>query len=245
VGEPFALDEIPKHEGSVTRSGSHEGGSVDHVESVNLSLVSSEGVHQVHVEVVPNLDGLIPGSGDADCWLLGVVESNARHGISVLVFVNSVFAFGTGVPDFDIVVGTSSNDLSVINGKGNGENLFGVTNKLANGFAGGNVPEADSSIPGGRESKTRVTSEANFADEMGVTSEKFLWLSPFSVFIFILFVIEFPLNEGLVTGSGHQEFLSLSINLLVTNSEGSDPATMALEISLVFEYVFCLSLLSH
>lgn len=66
---------------------------MDHIKSVDLSLVTSEGVHKGHVEVIPNLDGLVPGGSDTDCWLGGVVELNAGDGISVLVLVNGVLAF--------------------------------------------------------------------------------------------------------------------------------------------------------
>jgi len=92
VGQPLAFDEIPDHDGSVTGAGGEVRGAVYHVEGVNLSLVAGEGVHKVHVEVVPNLDGLVPGGGDADGGLLGVVELDARDGIGVLVLVNGMLA---------------------------------------------------------------------------------------------------------------------------------------------------------
>lgn len=65
---------------------------MDHVKSVNLSLVTGEGVHEGHIKVIPDLDGLVPGSSDTDCGLGGVVELNAGDGVSVLVLVNSVLA---------------------------------------------------------------------------------------------------------------------------------------------------------
>jgi len=76
AGEPFSLDEIPNHDLSVVRSGSEVRGVVDHIDGVDLGFVSHEGVHELHVGVVPDLDGLIPRGGDADSGLLGVVESD-------------------------------------------------------------------------------------------------------------------------------------------------------------------------
>jgi hypothetical protein len=77
AGEPLALDEVPDHDLTVTGSGSEVAGAMDHVEGVDLGLVSREGVHEGHVEVVPNLDGLIPRGSHADCWLRSVVELDA------------------------------------------------------------------------------------------------------------------------------------------------------------------------
>ena len=80
-----------------------------------------------HVEVIPDLDGLVPGGGDADSWLLGVVESDAGNGVLVLLLVNGMLELGSSVPDLDLLVETSGDDLSVIGGKGNGENILLVT----------------------------------------------------------------------------------------------------------------------
>ena len=76
--------------------------------------MSSESVHKSHVEVIPDLDSLVPGGSNADGWLLGVVESDKGNGVFVLVLVNGMFALGTGIPDLDVSIETSGYDLSVI-----------------------------------------------------------------------------------------------------------------------------------
>ena len=63
---------------------------MDHIKSVDLSLVTSEGVHKSHVKVVPDFDGLVPGGSDANGGFSSVVELNAGDGVGVLVLVNSV-----------------------------------------------------------------------------------------------------------------------------------------------------------
>ena len=50
---------------------------MDHIERVDLSLVSSESVHESHVRVIPDFDGLVPGSSDAKGGLLLVIELDA------------------------------------------------------------------------------------------------------------------------------------------------------------------------
>ena len=47
---------------------------MNHVECVDLSLVACKGVHQRHVSVFPDFDGLVPGCGDANAGFLGVEE---------------------------------------------------------------------------------------------------------------------------------------------------------------------------
>ena len=113
-GEVLSVDDVPDHDHAVVGTRGEVGGVLDNIEGGNLSLVSSESVHEGHVEVVPDLDGLVPGGGDADGWLLGVVESDAGDGIFVHVLVDGVLALGAGVPDLDLSVETSGYDLSVI-----------------------------------------------------------------------------------------------------------------------------------
>ena len=45
---------------------------------------------------------------------MGVVEFDTGDGISVLVLVNGVLALTLGVPDLDVVVETTSDELSVV-----------------------------------------------------------------------------------------------------------------------------------
>jgi hypothetical protein len=63
---------------------------MDHIKSVDLSLVTGESVHKSHVKVVPDFDSLVPGGSNTDGGLCGVVELNAGDGVGVLVLVNSV-----------------------------------------------------------------------------------------------------------------------------------------------------------
>jgi len=129
-GEPFSLDKIPDHDLTVVRTGSKVRRVVDHIDGVDLSLVSHEGVHELHVGVIPNLDSLIPGSSDADGGLLSVVESDARDGISMGVLVNSVLAFSLNIPDFDLMITSTSENLSAVSRKGNRKDISGVTDEL-------------------------------------------------------------------------------------------------------------------
>jgi len=114
LSEPLSIDDVPDHDHAVAGSRCEVCRVFNDVKSGNLRLVASEGVHEGHVEIVPHLDGLVPGGGDADGGLLGMVESDAGHGVIVLALVNSMLAFRAGVPDLDLLVETPGNNLSVI-----------------------------------------------------------------------------------------------------------------------------------
>jgi len=114
LGEPLSIDNVPDHDHAIAGSRCEVCRVFDDVKSGNLSLVTSESVHEGHVEIVPHLDALIPGSSDADSRFLSMVESDAGDGILMLTLVNGMLAFRTGVPDLDILIEASGNNLSVI-----------------------------------------------------------------------------------------------------------------------------------
>ena len=142
------------------------------------------------------------------------------------VFVNGVFAFGLDVPDLDLVIASTGEDLSAIGGESDGENISGVTNELGDGFTSGGVPESDGTIPRGGEAESSVNGEADFVNEVRVSSEHLGGSTPFSVFFVVLVFIESPLDESLITRSGEEEFDLFSINFFFSNSEGGNPSTV-------------------
>ena len=227
LGEPFALDDVPDHDHTIAGAGSEEGGVLDDIKGGNLSLVTTEGVEKGHVEVIPDLDGLIPRGGDAESGLLGVVESDDGDGISMVVLVDGELALGTGVPNLDVLVEGTSDDLSVVGGEGNGQNIFLVTEKLGDSSSGGNVPETDGTIPGGRESEAGVAGELDLGDEVRVTGHHSSGETPLLVVFFFTLGGKVPLDEGSVTGAGEEEFLTLTVDLFLTDGERGDPTTVA------------------
>jgi len=188
-----------------------------------LGLVSHEGVHELHVGVVPNLDGLIPRGGNADSGLLSVVESDARDGIGVSVLVNSVLALSLDVPDLDLVITSTGEDLSAVSGKSDGEHISGVTDELGDGSSGGNVPETDGTVPRGGEAEASINGEADLVNEVGVSSEELLRSSPFSVVLVTLIFIELPLDKGLITTERRNSTFSPSTSSSPTAREVTQP----------------------
>lgn len=99
-----------------------------------------------------HLDELVPTSRDDD-GVLGVGrEAHARHPLGVTLVGDGVLAVTQGVPELDRSVTGTRNDLTVVGGEGDGEDVVGVADETAGGVASGELPEAEGLVPGGGES---------------------------------------------------------------------------------------------
>jgi hypothetical protein len=61
-----------------------------------------------------------------------------------------------GVPELDGAVAGTGDNLSVVGREGDGQNIVGVSDETAGGGAGGELPETEGLVPGGRESVSTV-----------------------------------------------------------------------------------------
>lgn len=94
-----------------------------------------------------HLDELVPASGNDD-GVLGVGrEADARDPLGVALVGDGVLAVTEGVPELDGSVARSGDDLAVVGGEGDGEDIVGVADKAAGGHTGGKLPEAESLVP--------------------------------------------------------------------------------------------------
>lgn len=99
--------------------------------------------------MISYLDELVPTRGDND-GVLGVgAESHAGNPLSVALVGDGVLAVAEGVPELDCAVAGTGNDLSVVGGEGDGEDVVGVANEAAGGGAGSELPQAESLVPRG------------------------------------------------------------------------------------------------
>ena len=131
--------------------------------------MSSQRVLNLAVGQVPNLHSLIP-RGRNDCGLKSVgAEANARDPVLVCLDVgDGELAFSESVPELDRAVTRSRDDLTVVDGESDGEDVFGVADEAAGGDAGLEVPEAELTVPGAGESELAVGGENHVFDEVGV-----------------------------------------------------------------------------
>jgi len=97
------------------------------------------------VRQVPYLDHTIPSSRDDDRVLRR--ESNTADPFSVSLILNGVLALSEGIPEFDSLVSRSRNDLSVISGESNAQNILSVSNESSSSEARVEIPESKGSVP--------------------------------------------------------------------------------------------------
>lgn len=104
---------------------------------------------KVHIKTY--LDELVPAGRD-NHGVLGVGgEADARNPLGVALVGDGELAVTEGVPELDGTIAGTGDDLAVIGGERDGENVVGVADETAGGGASGKLPEAESLIPRGRE----------------------------------------------------------------------------------------------
>ena len=98
------------------------------------------------------LDELVPASRDND-GVLGVgAEADARHPLGVALLGDGELAVTQGVPQLDGAVTRTGDDLTVVGGERDGEDVVGVADEGAGGVAGGQLPETERLVPRGGQS---------------------------------------------------------------------------------------------
>lgn len=80
-----------------------------------------------------------------------------------------------GVPQLDGAVTRTRDDLTVVGGEGDGQDVVGVADEAAGGGAGGELPEPQGLVPRGRQSVSTVR-----GDNLSIPSAFKFQLCPYS-----------------------------------------------------------------
>lgn len=98
------------------------------------------------------LHELIPASGNND-GVLGVrAEAHAGDPVGVALVGDGELAVTEGVPQLDGAVTRTGDDLTVVGGEGDGEDIVGVANEGTGGGSAGEFPETETLVPRGGQS---------------------------------------------------------------------------------------------
>lgn len=93
------------------------------------------------------LHKLVPASGNDD-GVLGVgAEADAGNPVGVTLVGDGELAVTEGVPELDGAVARTGNNLAVVGGEGDGEDIVGVADEGTGGLAAGELPEAERLVP--------------------------------------------------------------------------------------------------
>nr|GMC49608.1 Zinc finger, CCHC-type [Ipomoea batatas] len=190
--------QIPEQDHSILSSASTKRAIRRHRNSVHIASVPSKSRPKLAVGQIPDFHGAVPRRRD-DGGLQSIrAETHARYpfGVPVLV-LNRVLALTQGVPQLDGAVTGSGDDLAVIDGEGDGEDVLGVADEAAGGGAGLKVPEAELGVPGAGEGELAVRGEDDVLDKMGMAGEAAAWNAKLRAIL-----CERPNNDGFVAGGG-------------------------------------------
>merc|ERR550514_974888 len=85
--------------------------------------------------------------------------------------INSVLALGESVPELDGLVAGSRDDLSVVLGEGNSEDITGMTLEGAHHSARVQVPETERLVPRTRQGELPIARDDHVRDSAVVSRE--------------------------------------------------------------------------
>jgi hypothetical protein len=217
--EVLGLVKIPEHGGTVLATGGAEravGGDGDGVDVAGVTDVV--GLETAGSEL-PNLDKLVPASGDDD-GVLGVgAEAHARNPLGVALVGDGVLAVTQGVPELDGTVTRTGDNLAVVGGERDGKDVVVVADESAGSGTAGELPETERLVPRGGESVGTVRGDHTVRDDVRVTLEAAL-----GVTVGLLVAGKVPDDQGLVATAREQH-----VGVLQRGSQGSNPAIVTLE----------------
>lgn len=120
-----------------------------------------------------------------------------------------------GVPELNGAVTGTRDNLSVVGGERDREDVVGVSDETTGGGSGGELPKAESLIPGGGESVSSIGGDNTVGDDVGVSLEGALWVS-----VGGLIAGQVPDDEGLVAGSGQEHVWAAEKSWSASSFEG-------------------------
>ena len=130
-----------------------------------------------------------------------------------------VLALTEGVPQLDLAIATSGNDLAVVRAEGDGEDIRGVTNKGADRLTAAEVPQTQGLVPRARQGEGTVGGDDDVLDGLVVASQGAL-----SVAARLSLGGEVPADKLLIAGARNESVAGLD-----RGSDGGNPVAVALE----------------
>jgi len=212
---------IPEHNNAVLTAGSAEGTIGGNGDSVDVTGVTNVVGSELALGEFPNLDNLVPTTGNNDGVGRVGGETNARNPLSVAIFLDVVLALTKSVPQLDGLVTGTRDNLTVVRGERDGQNIVGVSDETAGGGTSVQVPKTKSLIPGGGQGELTVRGDNNILNKVVVASESLTGDT-----VAGLISGKVPDDDALVAG-GRQDH----IGGLRGGGDGSDPSRVAFKCS--------------
>jgi len=215
--ELLSVVEIPESGGTVLASRSAERTIRGNSDGVDVSSVSNQVSDQLAVGKIPDLDELVPSSGDDDGGS-SVGESDTRDPLGVSLILDGVLALSEGVPQLDGLISRSRDNLSVVSREGNREDILSVSDESSSGGSGVQVPQSEGGIPRSRKGELSIRRDDDILNKVSVSSEG----SSGSSVVLVGFSGDVPDHDSLISGSRKDD-----IGVIVRNGDASNPSIVS------------------
>jgi hypothetical protein len=169
--EVLGLVQVPEHDNTVLTGGGTEGTIGGDGNSVDITVVTNKVGTELHLGKIPDLNNLVPTTGNDE--RVGRVgrETDTGDPFRVTIFGDVEFALTKGVPHLDALVTRTGNDLTVIGGERDGQDVVGVANETTGSVTSVQVPKTKGLIPRGGQSELTVGRDGNILNKVRVTNE--------------------------------------------------------------------------
>ena len=223
--EMLAFRDVPQHDGAVLATGGAQGAIRRDGNGVNRSVVADELGAELHGRDVPDHHGLVPAARNQKRGLGGGGEADAGDPVGVLVLGQSVLALSEGVPKLDGLVAGGGDDLAVVLGESDGEDVLFVADENADGGASVQVPKTKGLVPGTGEGELAIGGDDDVSDGGGVAGKGLT-----GVTVLVLIGSQLPDHDGVITGTGDEHLL-----LHVGRGDGGHPVGVTRHVGVVLQ----------
>lgn len=189
-----------------------------------------------HAVLVSNtyLNNLVPACRHNGRILWTRAEANTANPLGVTVLGDVKLAVTKRVPQLNSAVTATGDNLTVVRAEANAQDVTSVTHKAARRHTSVQVPETKRLVPRGRQGELTIRRDHDIRHEVVVTVQNLLWVTVVGVI-----TRQLPHNDRLVTRSSQQK-----VWVFLRSSNGSDPALVARQATLVSERLRPVSLLA-
>ena len=170
--EMLGIVQIPEHDNTVLTSRGTERTIRGDSNSVNVTVVTNKVGSQLELGQIPDLDELIPTTGNDDRVSRVRRETNTRNPFRVTIFSDVILALTEGVPQLDGLITRTRNDLTVVSRERNRQDVVGVANETTGGGTAVQIPKTEGLIPRGGQSELTVRRDGKILNEVRVTDER-------------------------------------------------------------------------
>lgn len=115
-------------------------------------------------------------------------------GVTVLAFLTP-FKFTQGVPEFDGLVSTGGDDLSVVGGESDGKYVVLVSSESGGGDTSFKIPKSEGLVPRSGDGELTAAADDDVTDKVVVALQSFHWVS-----VSFTISVQLPDDQGLVSG---------------------------------------------